>query len=113
MPRRNDQEKKADAEGAKRRRDEKKKLAQRAKVSDTAMVSAHVRRFVVRAQDPGHANDEAAQAARVTRDKERAANTAAKRRCALLARQEADYELLEKDHEFWLRACVLGHALKR
>ena len=40
--RRNDQEKKADAEGAKRRRDEKKKLAQRAKVSDTAVVSAHV-----------------------------------------------------------------------
>ena len=68
---------------------------------------------MVRAQDPGHANDEAAQAARVRREKELAADAAAKRMPVLLARQEADYELLEKEYEFWLRACVLGRALKR
>ena len=47
------------------------------------------------------------------REKELAADADAKRRHSLLARQEADYERLEKEYEFWLRACVLGRALKR
>ena len=47
------------------------------------------------------------------REKELAAHAAGERRRVLLARQEADYELLEKEYEFWLRACVLGRALKR
>ena len=44
------------------------------------------------------------------REKELAADAAAKRRRVLLARQEADYELLEKEYEFWLRACFQEHA---